>query len=78
MGIYSAQSIEGRGVTTITYEQGRTETERQIDAVILERVRRGLKWLEETHGPGWEDKSHGDQLQAAWEQALRPRVSQVA
>jgi len=39
-----------------TYEQERTDLQREIDAEILKRVKRGLKWLEEKHGPGWEDK----------------------
>jgi len=39
-----------------TYEEKRTEIEVELDKVILDRVKRGLKWLEETHGPGWEDK----------------------
>lgn len=39
-----------------TYEEERTELEKQIDGDILERVKRGLALLEETHGPGWEDK----------------------
>lgn len=39
-----------------TYEEQRTEQEKRIDAEVLARVRRGLAWLEETHGPGWEDK----------------------
>jgi hypothetical protein len=40
----------------ITYEQERTETERRIDAEVLERVKQGIAVLEEVHGPGWEDK----------------------
>lgn len=43
-------------MATITYEEQRTEEEKAIDAVLLARVKRGLAWLEETHGPGWEDK----------------------
>ncbi len=39
-----------------TYEEQRTEQEKAIDAEVLGRVKRGLAWLEETHGPGWEDK----------------------
>jgi hypothetical protein len=39
-----------------TYEQERTEQQKEIDAIILERVQRGLAWLEKKHGPGWEDK----------------------
>lgn len=40
----------------ITYEQERTQREIEIDAAVLARVKKGLEWLEETHGPGWEDK----------------------
>lgn len=39
-----------------TYEQERTKRQKEIDEKILKRVQRGLKWLEKTHGPGWEDK----------------------
>lgn len=41
---------------SVTYEEQRTEQEKRIDADVLARVKRGLAWLEETHGPGWEDK----------------------
>jgi hypothetical protein len=41
-------------MSTITYE--RTPAQKKIDEKVLERVKRGLKWLEETHGTGWEDK----------------------
>lgn len=34
----------------------RSELMKQIDAEVLERVQKGLKFLEEKHGPGWEDK----------------------
>lgn len=41
---------------SVTFEEQRTEQEKQIDADVLARVKRGLAWLEETHGRGWEDK----------------------
>lgn len=34
----------------------RSEQQVEIDRMVLKRVQDGLKWLEETHGPGWEDK----------------------
>lgn len=40
-------------MSTITLE--RTPLQKEIDAEVLERVKRGLAWLEEKHGPGWED-----------------------
>lgn len=40
----------------ITYEQERTKEQRAYDDIVLENVKRGLAWLEKTHGPGWEDK----------------------
>jgi hypothetical protein len=43
-------------MTTLTYGEMRTEIEKRIDAEVLARVKKGLAWLEETHGPGWEDK----------------------
>lgn len=43
-------------MVTVTYGEERTELEKKIDASVLERVQRGLAWLEEHHGPGWEDK----------------------
>lgn len=109
-----------------TYGQERSLAEKEIDATILARVQRGLKWLEQTWGPGWEEKidletlnlvgvetcvigqlygsyvdainygvlsnceacalgftldtleswrTQGKQLQVAWEDALRPRVT---
>lgn len=39
-----------------TYGEQRTELEKEIDARALVRVKKGLAWLEQTHGPGWEDK----------------------
>lgn len=41
---------------TITHEQERSAPQKKYDEKVLERVLRSLKWLEETHGPGWEDK----------------------
>lgn len=51
-----------RSKMSITYEEQRTETQKRIDAEVLERVKTGLAWLEETHGPGWEDKIDLDTL----------------
>lgn len=36
--------------------QERTEEQKLYDAEVLARVKRGLEFLERTHGPGWEDK----------------------
>ncbi len=46
-----------------TFEQERTEAQKTIDADVLARVQRGLAWLEETHGPGWEDHIDMDALE---------------
>lgn len=39
-----------------TYEQERTAVQVEVDEDVLDRVKKGLAWLEKTHGPGWEDK----------------------
>lgn len=33
----------------------RTEQQKKIDELVLERVKRGVEWLEEKHGPDWVD-----------------------
>lgn len=48
-------------MTQVTLDN-RTEPQKEIDRQVLMRVREGLKWLEETHGPGWEDKISMDRL----------------
>lgn len=39
-----------------TFGEMRTEIQKSYDASVLERVQRGMAFLERTHGPGWEDK----------------------
>ncbi len=38
---------------TCTYEEARTEVEKEIDAKVLARVKNGIALLEREHGPDW-------------------------
>lgn len=39
-----------------TFITERTDEQKQIDAVVLERVQRGIALLKEKHGDGWVEK----------------------
>lgn len=41
---------------SLTFGEQRTENEKLYDAVVLERVKRGMEFLEREHGPDWVDK----------------------
>lgn len=37
------------------HESNRTDVQKKIDQIVLERVKRGIAWLEQEHGPDWVD-----------------------
>lgn len=53
------------GTCTATYEEARTEVEKEIDAEVLARVKNGIALLEREHGPDWVDKIDLDVLDIA-------------
>lgn len=50
------------GINVPTPGELRTDEEKETDAVVLARVKRGIALLEAKHGPGWVDHIDADTL----------------